>query len=153
MISKEYIQMTDDETINVLEYCYKKDECGDCLLNRRDYKCTATLQKNTLNLINRYKKENEKLRSKIAEMELELDKQYDIAEASIRANIADGGISCRWCENTLKVQTIKEFSKRFLELYSGEIITDEMVCPVGNIKANIKDIEETMIGEINCKND
>ena len=58
-----------------------------------------------VDLINRQKAEIEWLKG-------EMDKQYETAEASIRAEIASGGTSCHWCENTIKARAIKEYAER-----------------------------------------
>ena len=52
--------------------------------------------------------ENEKL-------EAECDKQYEIAEATIRAEIADGGTSCHWCEDTIRSVAKAEAYKECIE--------------------------------------
>ena len=58
--------------------------------------------------INRLQAENERL-------EVECDKQYKIAEATIRAEIADGGTSCHWCEDTIRGVAKAEAYKEFAE--------------------------------------
>ena len=59
--------------------------------------------------VRRLQAENERL-------EIECEKQYEIAEATIRAEIADGGTSCHWCEDTLKAQAYKECIEKVWEL-------------------------------------
>lgn len=48
-------------------------------------------------------------------------------------------------DNTNNISVIKDFANRLMELYTSEIITDEMVCPIEVIKSNIKDIEDGML--------
>lgn len=50
-------------------------------------------------------------------------------------------------KETIKAEAIKDFAERLKELYTGEIITDDMHCSVAVIKANIDDIAKEMIGE------
>lgn len=38
--------------------------------------------------------------------------RYEEAEANIRAEIANSGTSCRWCEDTVRKNTIKEFAEK-----------------------------------------
>lgn len=58
-----------------------------------------------LDLINCQKAEIERLES-------EIDKQYEVAEANVRAEIADGGTSCHWCRDKVRAEAIKEFLER-----------------------------------------
>ena len=53
------------------------------------------------NIVNHLQAENERL-------EIECEKQYEIAQATIRAEIADGGTSCHWCEDTIRAEAYKE---------------------------------------------
>lgn len=57
---------------------------------------------------NSYKADGERLQD-------EMDKQYEIAEANVRAEIASGGTSCHWCEDKVKADAIKEFDERLKE--------------------------------------
>lgn len=54
----------------------------------------------------------------------------------------------RICTNNfIKSEAVKEFQKRLKAIYTDELITDDMHCPVAVIKANIDDIAEEMISK------
>lgn len=57
-------------------------------------------------------KELKKANTEIERLEAEIDKQYEIAEANVRAEIASGGTSCHWCEDKVRVEAYKEFAER-----------------------------------------
>ena len=38
--------------------------------------------------------------------------RYKEAESTIRASIANAGTSCRWCEETIRKNTVKEFAQK-----------------------------------------
>ena len=54
-------------------------------------------------------------KAEIQRLESEIDKQYEIAEGNIRAEIASGGTSCHWCEAKAKAEARKEFADRLTE--------------------------------------
>jgi hypothetical protein len=99
--------MTDNEIIKALECCYgNKVNCNECPMWEYEGDCFEGLMKhNALSLINRQKAEIERLHE-------EVDKQYEIAEANVRAEIASGGTSCHWCEDKVRAEAIKEFAER-----------------------------------------
>lgn len=53
--------MTDSEIIKVWEYCAKNQTCRDCPLSELPSNCLFTLNKPTLDLINRQKEDIERL--------------------------------------------------------------------------------------------
>lgn len=55
--------------------------------------------------IERLKEENDYLKKTDEE-------RYEEAEANIRAGIANGGTSCRWCEDTIRKNSVKEFAEK-----------------------------------------
>ena len=55
--------------------------------------------------IERLKEENDYLKRTDEE-------RYKEAEANIRAEIANGGTSCRWCEDTIRKNAVKEFAEK-----------------------------------------
>jgi hypothetical protein len=106
--------VTDAEIIKALRECtnngYNSEDgtCRRCPL--QDFspapeECMTELLRNALALINRQKAEIERLES-------EIDKQYEVAEANVRAEIADGGTSCHWCGDKVRAEAIKEFLER-----------------------------------------
>ena len=131
--------MTDNEIIKALKICNSLHlRCGNgCPYYEVPYKdgkrCSEMMINDALDLINRQKAEikqkdteidilirkKKTLRDEISELETEIEqleagceKQYEIAEANIRAEIADGGTSCHWCTDKNKTQAYKEFAER-----------------------------------------
>ena len=108
-------KLTDKEIVQAYEFCLKSKCCIGCVADtysktgERDCKLKP---QDITDLINRLQAENERL-------EIECDKQYEIAQATIRAEIADGGTSCHWCEDTIrgvaKAEAYKEFAERLKE--------------------------------------
>ena len=100
--------MTDNEIIKALECCVRDGYpygCKECPYNNSNLDCNERLDADALYLINRQKAE-------IEELEAEIDKQYEQAEANILANMADGGTSCHWCIDKHQANAIKEFAER-----------------------------------------
>ena len=113
-------KFTDEEVIKTIECCLKAKTRGDCEKMRcpafNKEGCIYYLQadgtdemdsfiemlKFALDLINRQKAE-------IAELEAECERQYEQAEADIRANLADGGTSCHWCIEGHRAEVANEF--------------------------------------------
>ena len=65
------------------------------------------------------------------------------AESTIRASIANAGTSCRWCEDTIRKNAVKEFAanlKRNFRNYYPSI--DHYCCSVKAVNAN--DIDELL---------
>ena len=54
----------------------------------------------------------ERLQQEVNDFEDREDKMYEQAEASLAANIANGGTSCHWCIEHVKSEAIKEFCKK-----------------------------------------
>jgi 3-methyladenine DNA glycosylase/8-oxoguanine DNA glycosylase len=104
--------MIDEEVIKALECCkkhgYNFEECERCPYGGQCYTDDVNLCQDVLDLINRQKAE-------IKELEAKCDRQYEQAEADIRANIADGGTSCHWCMDKHRAEAIKEFAERLKE--------------------------------------
>jgi chromosome segregation ATPase len=63
-----------------------------------------------------YRETIAELQKQVNELKEELEKAYEIERANIRAEIADAGTSCHWCER----QTVKEI---FTELLKNENVT------------------------------
>ena len=47
------------------------------------------------------------LTEEIKDLEVDYERVYEQAEADIRGNIADGGMSCHWCMDKTKADTVK----------------------------------------------
>jgi chromosome segregation ATPase len=63
-----------------------------------------------------YRETIAELQKQVNELKEELEKAYETERANIRAEIADAGTSCHWCER----QTVKEI---FTELLKNENVT------------------------------
>ena len=85
------------------------------------------------------------LTEEIKDLEAEYDRVYEQAEADIHGNMADGGMSCHWCMDETKADTVKRMQERLKELYTDEIITDDMTVAIGVIKQNIDDIAKELL--------
>ena len=144
-------KLTDNEIIKALECCLQVcEDCSNCplLTNKHTtvWDCKADFSKFVIDLINRLQAENEKSKNncdkcaektrncieslqkiiaeqkaEIERLESECDKQYKIAEATIRAEIADGGTSCHWCEDIIKRTAKAEAYKECIEKVKEEI--------------------------------
>ena len=117
--------MTDNEITKALfilrhgsaEGEHKYFEAIEIIENEFNLQKAEIKQKDTeIDILIRKKKT---LRDEISELETEIEqleagceKQYEIAEANIRAEIADGGTSCHWCTDKNKTQAYKEFAER-----------------------------------------
>ena len=99
--------MTDNEIVKALPFLAKY-----CKKEYNDIKVNEVLL-GSFDLINRQKAEIEGL-------EAEIDKQYEIAEANVRAEIASGGTSCHWCEDKVRAEAYKEFAERLKEKNRGK---------------------------------
>jgi hypothetical protein len=149
-------KLTDSEIVKALECCLKNIICGQCpLCGKRD--CMNKLYVNALDLINRLqarvddlerndlprckdalRRANEigvELQAENERLEEENEKQYEIARDTIRAEIADGGTSCHWCEDTIRGVAKAEAYKEFAEKTNS--IIDSII-----EKYSIKDFEE-----------
>lgn len=105
--------MKDKEIIKALECCIGYSECSKCPFNSGaagTIECKSECMTEALGLIKRQNAEIERL-------EGERDKQYETAEASIRAEIASGGTSCHWCEDKIKAEAIKDFAEIIVSDY------------------------------------
>lgn len=103
-------KLTDSEIIKALECCAITAKCRqECIFHKygEEYdvqNCTTHLAQATLELVNRLQAEIERLKA-------EIDKQYEIAEANVRAEITSGGTSCHWCEDKVRAEAYKEFAE------------------------------------------
>ena len=124
--------MTDKEIIKALEICI----LGDCeICNCRCGSvgdCRDTLNKHSLDLINRQQETIKTLRNCV--------EQHHIIRK-------DGKSPLSLLTEEIKAEAIKEFAERLKELYTDENITDDMHCSVGVIKANIDDVKKEMVGD------
>ena len=98
--------MTDKEIIEAFIGCCisHRLECEDCIYgNRLD--CLSDLYADIITLVDRQQDE-------IKELNVEIDKQYELAVADIKGNLANGGVSCHWCIEQNKAEAIKEFAEK-----------------------------------------
>ena len=107
-------KLTDSEIVKALESYIKDIGCAKC--NFKD-KYLLTVLKSALDLINR-------LQAEVERLEAEIDKQYEIAEANVRAEIASGGTSCHWCEDKVRAEAYKECIEKANEII--DLIVDLM---------------------------
>ena len=84
-----------------------------------------------------------RLQAEIEGLEAEIDKQYEIAEANVRAEIASGGTSCHWCEDKVRAEAYKEFAERLKDKHRR--ITDYDEAGFG---AQIFIVEERVIDNL-----
>ena len=91
-------------------------------------------------------------------LKAECDKQYEIAEATIRAEIADGGTSCHWCEDTIrgvaKAEAYKEFAEKMEERIAVKILKDKsneyaegFVDALDGVNGEIDNLLKELVGE------
>ena len=131
-----------EEIVKALE-CHasgKLVECEQCPLDKAhlfNATCVQTMCENALTLI-------KELIEEIKDLEADYDRVYEQAEADIHANMADGGTSCHWCMDKTRVDTVKRMQERLKELYTDEIITDDMTVAIGVIKQNIDDVAKEL---------
>lgn len=91
-----------------------------------------------------------KAEAEIERLEAECDKQYEIAEATIRAEIADGGTSCHWCEDIIKKNAKSEAYKEFAEKLAEKAKTEFPKLQVVTVK-DINSLLKELVGEGNGK--
>ena len=99
--------MTDKEIIEAFIGCCisHRLECEDCIYgNRLD--CLSDLYADIIALVDRQQDE-------IKELNVEIDKQYELAVADIKGNLANGGVSCHWCIEQNKAEAIRDFAEKF----------------------------------------
>lgn len=60
-------------------------------------------------------KENEELRVENKLLESQYETMYDSVENTLRAEIADCGTSCKWCENKVKADTVEKLLECAIE--------------------------------------
>lgn len=100
--------MTDNDIVKTLE-SIASESIGDCkrdcaFYDGKVHYCAGVVAKHSLDLINRQKAE-------IAELEAEIDKQYEQAKADILGNMSNGGTSCHWCIDKHRTEAVKEFAE------------------------------------------
>jgi hypothetical protein len=114
-MDEKKVELTDEEIVKALERCV--DESMGCVGCPYHGNSCRQMDIDVLDLIHRLQSENEKLKTLVSHFE-QLEKQLsaEIERANIRAEIADAGTSCHWCER----QTVKEI---FTELLKNENVT------------------------------
>ena len=116
--------MTDEQIIKALENGLQTEHIKLYLCDR-DSNTSVVKATDILKLIRRQQAE-------IADLEAEIDRQYEQAVADIKGNIADGGTSCHWCIEQNKREAIKKFEER---LYA-ECLKEDIPMPYGYILVN-----------------
>lgn len=91
------------------------------------------------NAIKELQKTIDILHEEIADFEVEINNQYEIAVADIKSNIADSGTSCHWCMDITKAKAIKEFADKL----KAEHSTPDILMPFNWIS-----IEDTALDEL-----
>ena len=108
--------MTTDEIKKALECCInpKLTCCNDCPYNiNGKISCLESeMLKDALNLINEQENEIKQLKAQQDRLD---EEAYKEAEDSIRAEIANGGTSCHWCEDIIRKKTVKEILQKVKE--------------------------------------
>lgn len=103
--------MTDSEIIKALECCLVTGQCKTgCFVDVLE--CERVLFDAVKDLLKRQQAEIERLKAENAELEAEVEKQYEQARADILGNMADGGASCHWCIAEHKKNAVKDFAER-----------------------------------------
>ena len=125
--------MERDKIIEALECCHlKSQDCISCPFTLLGEHCgnleqsAVTLIKEltgTIDSMERQIDEKNKeldqaystiteLTEEIKDLEAEYDRVYEQAEADIHGNMADGGTSCHWCMDKMKVDTVKMMQEK-----------------------------------------
>ena len=94
--------------------------------------------------------EHERLKAAKAELEAEIDKQYEQAKADILGNMSDGGTSCHWCIAQHRAEAIKEFAARLKERKYQSAEWSHGEHPFVVEVDDIDDIAEEMVGDNNA---
>lgn len=107
---KEYIN-SQEQKIKELENRLKECENG--------YKGTNFLDRCKLHdaeeKVRKLTEENERLRVENKLLESQYESMYDSVESTLRAEIADCGTPCKWCEGKIKADTVRKMQERLKE--------------------------------------
>lgn len=144
--------MTDSDIIKALECCTGLG-CDKCKFNDGEpntWSCEWELKNAAMEVLKRQQAEIKRLKAENAEIEAEVDKQYEQARADILGNMADGGASCHWCIAGHRKNAIKDFAERLKErvneaAYEQPDDWDGCVCEseiVGIIDELVAEMEE-----------
>ena len=71
---------------------------------------------------------NEQCEEEKALLEKQFEEVHDIIESNIRAEIADNGSSCKWCENKVKADTVRKMQERLKAEKIHHKFLDDMIC-------------------------
>lgn len=97
--------------------------------------------------------EIERLKAEYAELEAEIDKQYEQARADILGNMADGGASCHWCIDGHRKNAIKDFAERLKEkAYTAEHEWSQWAPNEHPLVVEVDDIDE-LVAEMEKENE
>lgn len=119
--------MTDNDIIKALDCCTGLG-CDKCKFNdgeQNTCSCEWELKNAAMEVLKRQQAEIERLKAENAELEAEVDKQYEQARADILGNMADGGASCHWCIDEHKKNAINTFAERLMEKAKSAIVFEK----------------------------
>lgn len=95
---------------------------------------------------NGYSKACDTYKAEIERLNEEVDKQYEISEANVRAEITSGGTSCHWCEDKVRAEAIKEFAERLKSVVA--IHNGDMWSKYGYIDNLVKEYIDNLVKEM-----
>lgn len=166
----EIVKALEEELKTALIINHRFEESNDTE-NPDDHRFIALLSR-TIKLINRlqskvehYKKSRDDYQDKVMfiakqcdelqaeneRLEEENEKQYENARDTIRAEIADGGTSCHWCEDTIRgvakaeaykecVEKVKETSNKMELVCSGALVRTDYTITEKELDNILKEI-------------
>ena len=94
--------MNADAIVKALKCCNVPSgrACSECPYHEVGAECRTKRNKDAVELIL-------ELTEEIKDLEADYERVYEQAEADIRGNMADGGISCHWCMDKTKTDTVR----------------------------------------------
>lgn len=132
-----------EEIVKALECCHNRGCQEGCprLCNNipMEDDCRCDLIHDALTLI-------KELAEEIKYLEAEHDRIYEQAEADIRGNIANGGMSCHWCENKTKADTIRKMRALFEEKLDISVCGYSTEEVVSDVLETLDKVTEELLG-------
>lgn len=123
--------MNSNDVEKALIKCFAQD-CESCSYTTYGDRCIPQLMADAVKVISH-------LRETVDDLESQQDKVYEQAEASVIANLADGGTSCHMCLAQHSKDVIQAFSEYLIKSFSSECDSngDINICAVPNIIDNL----------------